>query len=576
MAYLNQLGTISYNGYQFQGPRNSVQLEMENVRDASGRYVTHTLFRFSIDTWITSNTSGTEGDGTDASSHMQTIRAALSTDGGELTITGFGYGDITANTGESDRDVNFGPKVTLMKMRNIGSGCIVLMWSVEVALKVCSGGSAVGETGKIKEYVYAVRWAIKPNGCTTRIVEGHLEIFNNRSAAGQLTVNETADTYRDFIYVEIPEGFLRSQPQEYALSENKQRLEFRVVDEEQLSDNAYPPGVAAMDMEHTISSDLFTSGFISQMGTFQGWIEMAKPYPASLGWSRAILLMQERLVHAVNNDASPMITEISVTESIFRRRVSFNVRYRLLTSSLSKLIDASGLFTDVQSTNLATYRQSMEIAWSYRGAARLQHDPTSDKMVDACSGNQILAIKDRVSRYFLNGSTGAIYLVCPPKNASYLVYENFIDFEGASTNIDIQQMPTSTSQSATQGVGKLLGAETLAGNNFAPRMQKIQKAGDSQPKLRVVVRGRAYRVGYYPDAPQVSQLFGKTAGYVAKDSHSTTTQVGFYGDCPIYATTWYNSYDVQFNSQSEMDAAVSSGVANPYYGDDPKTKAKKM
>lgn len=579
MAYLNQLGTISYNGYEFQGPRNSVQLEAENVRDASGRYVTHTLFRFSIDTWVTSSTSGATGDGTDASSHMETIRAALSTDGGALTITGFGYGDITANTSESDRDVNFGPKVTLMKMRNIGSGCIVLMWSVQVALKVCSGGSAIGVNGCIKEYVYAVRWSILPNGCTTRTVEGHLEIFNNRSAAGQLTVNETADDYRNQIYVPIPPGFLRRQPQEYLLTENKQRLQFRVTDEEQLSDNAYPPGVADMDLDHTVSSDLFGegAGFVHQMATFQGWIEMARPYPASLGWSRAILLMQERLVHAVNNNAAPMITHISITESIFKRRVSFLVRYRLMESSLARLIENSGLFTDVQSTNIRTYQQSMELAWSNRGLANLQHDATSDRMVDSCGSNQQITIKDRVAEYFLSGSTGAIYLVCPPESKSYLIYENILDFDGKNTNLTIQTMPLSASQSSTsQEVSKLLGSEHLAGNNFAPRMQKIQKSGDSQPKLRVVVRGRAYRVGFQPQIPQLSKLFGKTAGYVERESRSSTTQTGFYGECPIYAATWYNSYDIQFSSQSEMDAAVSSGITNPTYGDNPKDKSKNM
>jgi len=577
LPYLNQLGTISYNGYEFQGPRNSVQLEMENVRDASGRYVTHTVFRFSIDTWVTSSTSGTEGDGTNASSHMETIRAALSTDGGALTITGFGYGDITANTGSEDRDVNFGPKVTLMKMRNIGSGCIVLMWSVEVALKICSGGGAIGVLGRIKEYVYAVRWGIRRDGCTTRVVEGHLEIFNNRSAAGQLTINETADDYRNMIYVPIPPGFLRNQPQEYSLSENKQRLQFRVVDEEQLSDNAYPPGVAAMELDHTIASDLFTSGFRSQTATFQGWIEMARPYPASLGWSRAILLMQERLVHAVNNNTNPMITDISVTESIFKRRVAFTVRYRLLASSLANLIEGSGLFTDVQSTNIRTYQQSMELAWSNRGLANLQHDATSDRMVDSCGSNQQITIKDRVAEYFLSGSTGAIYLVCPPESKSYLLYENILDFDGKNTNLTIQTMPVSASQSSnSQEVSKLLGSEHLAGNNFAPRMQKIQKSGDSQPKLRVVVRGRAYRVGFQPQIPQLSKLFGKTAGYVERESRSSTTQTGFYGECPIYAATWYNSYDIQFSSQSEMDAAVSSGITNPTYGDNPKDKSKNM
>lgn len=567
MAYLNQIGTISYNGYELQGPRNSAQLEVQNIRDQSGRYVTHSVFRFSVDSWITSNASGITGDGTDASSHMETIRAALSTDGGALVISGFGYGDVTANTNANDRDVNFGPKVTLMKMRNIGNGCIVLMWSVEVALKICSGGSAVGTLGRLKEYVYAVRWAIRPNGCTYRVVEGHIEIFNNRSAAGQLTVNETADDYRNLIYVPIPSGFLRNQPQEYILSENKQRLQFRVTDEEQLSDNAYPPGVADMELDHTVSSDLFGegAGFTHQQATFTGWIEMARPYPASLGWSRAILLMQERLVHAANNDAAPMITHISITESVFKRRVAFMVRYRLMKSSLSGLIEGSGLFTDVQSTNIRTYQQSMELAWSNRGLANLQHDPTSDKMVDQCASNQQITIKDRIAPYFLSGSTGAIYLVCPPANKSYLLFENLIDFVGKSDNINIQQMPLAP-QSSSQTTETFNGSsEVQIGNGVRTRRQDVQTQGDGQPRVQVAVRGRCYRVGFQPEIPKLIKVLGQTAGFVSGKSKQTITQVGFYGDCPIYAASWYNVYDVQFNSVTEMTAAMANGLTNVFY-----------
>lgn len=544
MSNLKQFATISYNGYEFKGPRNSVQLELQHVRDESGRYITHTVFRFSIDTWITSDSEGVYGDGSDASAHMKDIRAALSVDGGRFELSGFGFGDVTANTNDIDRDVNFGPKVTIMKMRNIGSGCIVLTWSIDVALKVCSGGNAIGALGRLKEYVYAMRWAIKPNGCTTRIVEGHIEIFNNRSAAGELTVNVTADDYRDLIFIPIPDGFLRSQPQEYTLSPNHQRLQFRVTDEEQLSENSFPPGVVNMSLEHAVSSNLFGDGggFQNHTATFNGSIEMAKPFPASVGWAKAIMLMQERLVHAVNNLLkTPMITDLTVTEFVFERRLSFSLKYRLLGSSLKDLVEDSGLFTKVQSTTARAYRDSMAVAWANRGAARLMHDPTSDRMVDQCSLNKQIQIKDQVAEYFLDGATGMILLPCPPESNSYLMLENYIDFEDSTFTVDLQEMSADGTVTTTK--------------------RKPQLAGDGKPTIRFVVYGRSLRVGYLPQYPrQVESAWGSTVQLLVEEKKESYTELPKYGECRMYAGKWRHVYQVQFDSQSEYEEAKKRGI----------------
>jgi hypothetical protein len=588
MSYLTQSGTITYNGYSLQGPRNSVQLEVEPVYDSSGRYVTHSKLRFSIDGWITSDTAGGSSGGSDTATHMTQIRGAWSQAGGALVITGFGFGDVNVNTSPDNRDVNFGPKPQPLEMRNVSDKCIVIAWIIEAEIKICANGGISGIIGRMKEFVYNVRYSIKPNGCTVRTVEGHLEVFLNAAEVGGLRINETADDYRNLVEVPIPKGFYRSHPQEYKLSNDKQRLYFKVSDEEPESDNAYPPGVAFMHMESGITSDLFGQGgnFTIQEGFFTGEIQMAKPFPVSLAWERALLIMKERLVHAFNNNTSPLITYVSVSESLFERKVSFVVRYRLLSSSLDKLVSGSGMFLNLTTTKYQTYIQSMQLAWANRGVARLQHDATSELLPNSCVSNQRISIMDKVAEYHLGGSVGGIFLRCPPKDTSYLLFDNLIGIEGDSQNITITQMPTSPQTSASQTAESPVMSAARSNNyvylgNRGKSTQKVQSTGDGKFKKRIVVRGRAYRVGFTPEIPKLSKYLGQQAGFVAKESRQEITITSYYGECPIYAGTWYHVYDVEFSSDSQFQAALSGiGLNSAVYetdsGKDPKKKTGSM
>ncbi len=562
MAYLSQFGTLKYNGFEFTGPRNSVEVKMINQLDSSGRYVTHSVYRVSVDCWITSSVDGTGGDGSSAASRMQSVKQALSKNGGVFILTGMGFGDLSVNTNATTRDVNFGPKVQFLNMRNIGSGCIACMWVVDVAVNSCAGVE-FGVTGKIKEYVYNASWEIMPNGCTRRTVSGHIAIFNNTTAADGTSVLQTADQYRNNVYIPLHPGFLRNEPQQYSLSDDKMKLSFTVTDNEQLSENTYPPGVAAMDMEHTVDAELLGvgGGFMNQTCTFTGWMEMAKPYDVGLGWSRALLIMQERLVHAVNtNECAPMILSLSLTESMFRRRISWRLKYRLLATSLQNFIDGSGLFRKVTSTTYKEYINSMQQAWSNRGAAGLEHDQTSDVFVSQCNQNGRFVIKDKLSRKFLRTAKGIIALQCPPKKNSYLVWNNYIDILSKNTAIQLQEMPrpgfpprskdrvTSTS---------VLGQE-IAIKKEEKRNIEVQQSGGGAPMVQVVVRGRSFRVGYAPVIPKLLKVMGRDAGFVMSKGDTTVTVAGYAngGKCPIYAVTWYNVYEIKFDSIEEMNAAL--------------------
>lgn len=576
MSNLAQVGTIRYNGYTLAGAHNSVQLQVAPVQDSTGRAVTHSVYTFSVEAWITSSTSGSTGDGSEAGAHMKTIRGALQQNGGALTITGFGFGDMVVNTTQEDRDVAWGPKTLHLDMRPIGVGCIFLQWVVEVAIKTCSSGSLSGVIGRLKEYAYNVRWTIKPNGCTIRTTEGHLAIFLNTARAGGKGLDQTADDYRDLVTIDQPKGFLRFQPQEYHLSEDKSQLHFIVVDEEQESDNAYPSGVVKMKCTQAVSTTLFGTGAnpAMQTATIAGNVEMAKPYPVSLGWDKAVRLIQERLVHAFNSGGFPILTQVSLTEDLFERKLSFSVSYMLQKTSIGKLVTGSGLFTALQSTNQEAHRRSMSLPWGNRGSARLAHDPGSDRLADACSANVPLKIRDKIAPYFFSGSRSQLFLQCPPKANSYLIAENLIEFGADTPVISVDTMPTAMQGNGAAAEAAILGAtdgmKVQMGDGFqrSRTTQTLQRMGDGKPHVRIVVRGRAYRVGYPIDVPVLTEVLGKKRNEIIQTKAEVVgTITGFYGDCTIYAGTWLYEYQISFDSKEQLEQALNTkGLASAVYG----------
>lgn len=421
--YLNAGGTIKYNGLDFLGPLNNVGLRVRPVRDGSDRYITHSIWTFTIDSWIVAGTGANEndGDGTPTTVRMENLRAILQQDGGAFEISGFGYGDVIVNTVRSNYDTDWGPKVRELQMRNIGNSCIVLHWVIDICIKQCSDGDLIGLIGNLKEYDYSVSYSIAPNGCTTRTVQGFLEVWNNQTVAQRLAgpLTETADNYRDVVTVLIPPGFIRTQPQQYRLSEDKLRLSFSVTDTENAGENAYPDGIAHIEFDHTTSLELYGTqrvgipktkfgitlpksnsylGLIMQPTSMYGYVDVAKNRSNRLAFQKVLQLLNDRLRVMRLNGRFPVVTAFSITDSPFRRRVSFSFSCYLIGSTvnspINNAVNNAGLFTPLPSTNDANYQQSMEIPWGQRGVAGLKHDAKSDKLVDSCEEQQKYEIRD--------------------------------------------------------------------------------------------------------------------------------------------------------------------------------------
>lgn len=569
--YLDAGGEISYNGYTFYGPRRNVDVSIRPVMDSTGRYVTHSIFNYTVEAWINADLTGQSTgvyNGLDVTSHIETIRGALSQSGGALTISGFGLGNITVNTTSSNYDVGWGPHTRDLKLRAIGGCLVAVIWHVEVAVKVCPAGTTQGILGTLKEYSYSVQYSINPNGATVKSVTGRLEIFNNQSPTNRARTGlyQTADDYRHLVKVQPIPGFVRKQPQTYRLSENGCVLEFSVTDSERVGESAYPPGVEDIRFYHTASTSMTGSagGFTGQEASISGTVRMALPFTVSYGMEKVLLLIQERLAHAANQGGQVIINTFRVTESVYERELSFSLDYWILNNkgSLKTFLTTSGLFTRFNSTDDNTYQQSMQLAWDQRGAQGLVHDPSSNRLIDPCvTRNPSIVIKEKRSTGSRSQTLAKLVTECPKKEKSYVIYENKIDWSFTNTVHVISQMPTSSRTSPGQ-TGVTISGMNLPVDGTSARHQTVQTTGDSQPKVEITIRGRAYRIGYEIENPKALSILGANLNIVPGTQEFENEIVYYYnGVCPVYGGTWCCTYSVQFGSVSQMQAAFQQGIS---------------
>ena len=170
---LDGVGTISYNGWTFSGPRVSSTLSIRPQRDRSGRNVTHDIYTISVVAIVTDDLGGLDGSGGDAGTVMADLQTQLLKDGGQLVYTGMGHGTFSINTSSTTRDVSYGPKTRELICKPIGSiGAFEVRWTVEIHIKRCAGNVLFGRIGNFKAFSYSIDYAIDREGLTSRTVAG--------------------------------------------------------------------------------------------------------------------------------------------------------------------------------------------------------------------------------------------------------------------------------------------------------------------------------------------------------------------------------------------------------------------
>lgn len=553
-------GTITYNGWTFAGPRVSSRLTARPEREETGRSATHLVFTLSVTAYITDDSSGTGGSGSDAGSNVATIQYLLSEDGGALTCTGLGYGNLSVNGGSSNRDVAWGPKTQLLTFNPVGaSGCIEVQWEATWSANRCGGGSStlLGAVGDLKSASYSIEYAIDRRGLTTRTVRGQLAMHINRAAAGGQTVGTSADALREQLSVPPPlDGFQR-ETQGWKTSADMGRLELHIVDKELPSPNGYPEGVTHMRLRHRVATADRLG--IRLLNTFSGSMRMAKVVPLSLGFDRALLLISERVqIAKLQTGNAVLFMEAYIEEDVFQHSLSFSVRYIITTAGLRRMVSNSGLFTPFNSTSHAAWQATADQTTGHRrGLARLKHvAPSGNWLTRACAGPSSLAIRDIVDPLSGDSGDGSTRITgCPDKSKSYIFYRSFLTSETMADVVEHKPMREPEGDDNYQP--NTSGTDGTENAPSKPRLEIIiQETGP--PTVRVRLRGQGLRAGHPVEIPKLVEIFGQKVETPLRTSSVSTSTPGKMGGCMLYAAQWNLEYVIAFATQEELEEAIGN------------------
>ena len=587
MAALEGIGLVSYNGVVFDGPMISSQVSIENVRGDDDRAVLYSNVSVQIKATVSINQCGvSQADlaGTSYLAMMDKIRFMLSQDGKALAFEDKIFRRFHVNTGGGQYydliDVNYGPRVKVGSIVPIVSNrAFEVTWTVVAAVGQCPelvGGLLTGgfvrtwAEGDIKQVVYAVEWSSDHRGYTNRTVSGFIEIVSTPAMHND-TVLVTAEDYRDRLAIHMPKAFRRTRDT-WKLNEKRDRINFQVTDEESDSPNPYPPGVVDIEVTHEVSIGA-SSGWTKGMSVISGFCEVANPLPASEAWEKLYPIIDTRITAARLAYGGILLTNVRVKESLFSRRVEFNISFYKLSSSPYGFLKSSGMFTPTdaadtwdawrktmfgidEENNDEEYqrvlanggRQTTRLPWARRSIANLSYEPSDDIIVTPCTAQPFdVTVHNQRIDPFPNDLQSALRNTCPAANKSYVRYRNKIKMGLRSSIPSFSEMPVVSTAYAPSRPATTDGTQGPSSRHPTEKKNRYSFSGED---FRIVIFGEAMRVGYPPELPQINQDFLDSVDptttqfeMLPRDDQCMHTSKKMLG-CTVYGSRWMIEYAV--------------------------------
>jgi hypothetical protein len=360
---------------------------------------------------------------------MANIRKALTQPGQALRFHDKGFGPLNINTGVV-LDARFGPHPRLLDWVPVGNDQTALVsWKCQVVIPEC-------DTARYRYAVMAINWDvtydINNKGEVEITYSGYLEIPMTRSLGGGRQFQDTADNYRGEIEPELPLGFTRTQS--FRISKDKRRLDFTIKDRQMAA--PLPFGVAEGNMEHRFEAPM---PFVLWRATLSGDLTLLAGEHPPEGVRRFFAILAYRIglirsgsitgvsmadlrsptMRAVTMSRPPpgappdpsgdprrrglvLISNISVTESLYTRRTSFSCSYQVIGVPLRYIFSESGLWdlpvdrrfvTSSENQNYENWRAQAfgdgrrRFDWAplrVYGKAKAKNSPGDDVIIDLC------------------------------------------------------------------------------------------------------------------------------------------------------------------------------------------------
>jgi hypothetical protein len=521
--FMAALGTLSYNGYTFDGS-SKITCDIEFVQDEAQRTIIYQRQTFIV--------TATIADGGDTGFAMDQIKALLGEQGKTLVVSQRGFADaLVVNGGGPVKDLKFGPVPRILQWEPVGANLACeIVWEVVVCIPYCDA-TAVAYRGVIAMN-YGVSFAIK-NGDTTRTISGYLEIAQTRNGR---RAPDCADIYRRLVDLKPPVGFRRES--NWDVTPDKSRLNFTVTDTQIASKFAFPAGVTNASGRHRAAWSRNNRGATRLRNSISMELEMAPGVSQAMAWSIFGSIVSTRIDWARRQQLPLLLDELTVEEDIWGRSTSFSVGYQILRSCAACLPQHAGLWQPIN-TDWTRWRVSMANVFDNRGTAQLGL-LGGDAIIDLCGGQaRSLTLEDRprtptepypAYRSIFRNAT-------PDPRYSYIKYENAI--------VPARERPVQRQSylQTPESPGELIGNDPVdrAQMSFGATggtADVIQEGGRGRYDVAMV--GAATRAGFPVPRPSIEQVGSQGATETAFKMASFV--VGAWFGVPIYTAYWAGQY----------------------------------
>lgn len=544
--------TIIYNGVQFGGKLDSFHLAPPDyamsatpVYDDTGRAVKTRQYMLTVNTVIVTDSQST------SHSDLKELLKRLETPRAQLQInTGAGVDPLTI-------DYQNGPLPRVLNITPLGGNIAwALQWQVEFASYLCPPNVSVNNPSW-ESFAYNTTWNLDESGRTIRTISGFWTVpAPPRGAVGAgEPASWTADTKRQYFYVEVPFGFRRSASV-YSESADKRRVDFSVVDTEFGDEYPYPHGCVAASGSRNVTG--IGPAQVNGAMSLNMSLTVAPGYPRShgaLAFFREAMAMQARytaLMRLGKVEYTILPQNVTVSPKLFDagRTTDYSFTW-LMTGCITDLLLSQGLWepvaTDDGGVDYTRWRQSItgisgdpKYTWHQRGWSQLGTLPQDDVILTTCAPNLPIRV-GRTSARRPPDQAGTFTAFGTPEitpERSWLAYDaqvlvhhqEFIRTHRAA----VEHEPST--ENKDEGWGHI-AFSTPSGR----RNTRDEWIGE--PVQRVMLQFKGLRVSHKPEPPTL-QTVGGRAVKPSELVHNTVKQIGSAFGQPIWLMRFAKIYVV--------------------------------
>jgi hypothetical protein len=370
---------VRYNGFDFTA-YSKTKASFRFVYDQAGRTVKQTDLTLTVESNIT--------DGATQDTSLDNIRAALERPGGQLTVTGLGLGTLAINTAGGRKDIDFGPKPSMLTWTSTGGDYAAhIVWQCTTAVLGCLSSETSEE---VMAATFDLNINIDSHGLTTRTIAGQIQIPMTRVSVASGAIPDTADDYID-AYIPRPlPGFIRTLSK--SLGKAKNEISFSVTDTEQ-GGNPLPAGCVAADASHTFSSvgslvSVIWTGSLSASYTLQKGVPRSKAFQIFMDLAEDRIRGQKALQGGTFIPTSMVMGEPQIYGPV---SALFNLNYKMILpgkQGANIVFPTAGLWRPVPGGDWNIWSASLANGAQHpRGLAGMTHDADAEAIVDLCLNN---------------------------------------------------------------------------------------------------------------------------------------------------------------------------------------------